>query len=390
MSYLKQLKKYPIIAGFFLFLAVMCIVDLFIPDKAVSEFENRELAQNPAFSVQKLFNNEWTQEYGEYVRDQFVLRDEWVSMYGALEMAQGKLEDGGVWFADDGYLIAKNDSWSETQQRLFPANVNAVAQLAGAFPGKVQAMLIPSPANILSDKLPQFWQPHQIDENARLDEAFATLQAAGAGVIDLRGSFTAADQAGEQVYYRTDHHWTTDGGARIAYQAYCEAVGLVYTLPDESLRVDVPGFYGTNYAKTKRPGIQADILTYYNLPNTMSIEVTDGKGGFITQTGQPIMNDEALQPMDKYAAFLHGNNRYTSISGNGEGRVLVFKDSYGNSFVPYLVENYAQVDVIDLRSWPSGESILEFVEAGAYDDILVLYSFAAFSEDAEVATKLNR
>ncbi|MGD9559631.1 MAG: DHHW family protein [Oscillospiraceae bacterium] len=373
---LKTLLRYPLILLFFGFLFLFTLVDFLKPSQEFSELENRRLLQAPTFNLTSLVNNEWTLDYGEYIREQFIFRDGWILTQSALEVAQGKLEHGGAWYAKDDYQIAKNSIFSPAQARILPINTQSVAELAQRHEGKVQVMVVPSPANVLADKLR--WGPPQMDENTLLDTLFAELSAAGANGIDLREAFIQADAAGQQVYYRTDHHWTTTGGALLAYQALCEATGKTPTVPSDALLVDVEGFLGTNYAKTLRPFTRPDTLRYYDLPNPMTIYKPQTDGG-LSEQQTDIMDKSQLDKFDKYAAFLHGNNGYSVIEGNGEGSILVIKDSYGNCFVPYLVESYAQVGVIDLRDWVAG--IDSVIEQDGYDDILVLYSFPSFTED---------
>lgn len=375
MSVLKEAKKYPIIILFFAVLAIFTIIDFVKPTKEMSEIENRRLTQAPAFTWSSFTENKWTMQYGEFVRDQFVLRDGWMQMHSLFEAAQGKLESGGVWLAQNHYQIASNTGWSTTQKERFPRNTQVVGQLAGRFPGKVYAMVVPSPAGMMSNLLR--YNPPQVDEDALMDELYASMQAAGVHTVDLRESYRQALAGGQQVYYRTDHHWTTDGGARMAYEAYCEATGRRPLLPNAALRTEVPNFLGTNYSKTLWPGTLADTLVYYDLPNAMRVYKLETSGG-TTQTDTTLMDKAKLDSYDKYAAFLQGNNGYSVIQGNGTGSILVIKDSYGNSFVPYLVESYATIGVIDLRAWgPVDDTIRE----GNYDEILVLYSFASFTED---------
>ncbi|MDL2295153.1 hypothetical protein LJC60_11165, partial [Ruminococcaceae bacterium OttesenSCG-928-D13] len=107
METIKGAFKYPVIILFFAILAALSVADMMTPTKAVSELENRPLTQAPAFSATALFNNEWTYQYGEYTRDQFIGRDSWISAQSGLEIALGKLEANGVWYAKDGYQIAK-------------------------------------------------------------------------------------------------------------------------------------------------------------------------------------------------------------------------------------------------------------------------------------------
>ncbi|MEG1932465.1 MAG: DHHW family protein, partial [Pygmaiobacter sp.] len=93
-----------------------------------------------------------------------------------------------------------------------------------------------------------------------------------------------------------------------------------------------------------------------------------------------------LDTRDKYAMFLHGNNAFSRIEGRGEGKILVIKDSYANCFVPFLTEDYAQVDVIDLRSFKA--SVDRVMEENVYDNVLILYNFQSYHEDQNIV-KLN-
>ena len=145
----------------------------------------------------------------------------------------------------------------------------------------------------------------------------------------------------------------------------------------------VDGFYGTNYSRARKPGIQPDTITYYDLPNTLSVE--DNAGGEVTWETGPMYEYSDFETRDKYRAFLRGNNAYSVLEGNGEGSILVVKDSYANSFIPYLVENYAQIGIVDLRY--TVEKVDSFIQRGGYDKVLVLYSFSTFAEDTNFASR---
>ncbi len=379
---ISQLCKFPLIFLFFGFILLFTFADILTPDREMSEMENRTLTQSPPFSLASFSSNEWTREFGEYTKDQFLGRDFWISMQSFVETVQGKLENGGVWFAKDDYLIAKNSTFSDTQQNTFNLNTEAVSTLAAELPGKVNVMLVPSPANILQDNLR--YDPPQVDENALLDTAFSQMEQSGAKVIDLRPLFLQEQADGNALYYRTDHHWTTTGGALQAYLHFCETLGMTPTLPDENLLRTVPDFYGTNYARARRFGTQPDILDYYDLSN--HLVVYRPEGDTLTAETGPVMDSTQLETYDKYAAFLRGNNGYSVLEGSGEGSILVVKDSYGNSFIPYLAENYETIGIIDLRSW---FEVKQTFAEGNYDEILVLYSFDNFSTDPNVVRMLR-
>lgn len=386
----KQLPHFPIIILFFGFLAIFVLADVFTPDQKTSEMENRKLTQKPDFSLASgikesntivenydAFADEWSRwagAYGEYAKDQMLFRDGWISTESFLESAQGKLENNGVWFAKDDYLIAKNEVFTQLQQNNLPVNTQAVCELAERHEGKVTTMIIPSPANILSDKLR--WNPPQVDENTMLDQLFANFDEAGATVVDLRDSFKAHEN--DDVYYHTDHHWTTPGGAFLAYEAYCESQGIAAVKPPEELLKVVPGFLGTNYSKSKHFGTEPEPLYYYDFPNQLTVYSYQNDDSILEEPG-PLMDTSKFEEYDKYAAFLRGNNGYSVLEGNGKGSILVIKDSYGNSFVPYLIENYETIGIIDLRAW---FDVDQTIKEGNYDNLLVLYSFESFTSDA--------
>ena len=104
--------------------------------------------------------------------------------------------------------------------------------------------------------------------------------------------------------------------------------------------------------------------------------------GFSPDADFPLINTEKFATRDKYAAFLDGNNGYSTIEGDGEGSILVIKDSYANSFVPYLTANYAKIGVVDLRNFSYG--LDSTIEAEGYDEVLVLYNFQTFIADKRV------
>lgn len=111
----------------------------------------------------------------------------------------------------------------------------------------------------------------------------------------------------------------------------------------------------------------------------MTIYNVVGEAQFEAERTENLINTEKFDTRDKYAAFLDGNNGYSVIEGNGTGSILVVKDSYANSFVPYLTENYAKIGVIDFRNFRYG--LDSTIEKEGYDQILILYNFQTFIAD---------
>ena len=93
---------------------------------------------------------------------------------------------------------------------------------------------------------------------------------------------------------------------------------------------------------------------------------------------------EYLKTNDKYCVFLGRNQAYMNIKTNvrNDKKILVIKDSYANSFVPFLTQNYSEISVIDLRYVKN--SIKDFANPNDYDQVLFLYNASTFSTDQNV------
>ena len=140
-------------------------------------------------------------------------------------------------------------------------------------------------------------------------------------------------------------------------------------------------FYGTYYSKAKLYNAVPDTITWYDLPvEEISI---DG------QSYDSMYDTSKLAVRDKYAAFLWGNHGLTKIVSNSNAenptRVLVIKDSYGNSFAPFLTQNYDEVWVVDLRHVFSLSAVLEQAGAEPFDDVLLMYNCLNFMQDTNLA-----
>lgn len=376
---LQKLKSAPLAICFFAFLFAFMILDMSWPKRERSELENRTLEQIPDFSWTSLFKNEWTKKYDSYVKDQVVFRDQWIDLRGRVEYLQAKTENNEIIFGNSPngtmmftkfYSLGKNES-------TYLANAKAVEQFAQRHSGKVSFLLSPSASVVYKDNLP-IGVP-LADENSYLDEIFSITQSSAQN-IDLRQVFD--QHKDEYIFYRTDHHWTTYG-AYLAYEEFCRLQGLTPFDLSAHQAVEIPDFYGTSYSRSRLWNTVPDVLTYYPLDNPMTIEVT-GELKDTSSFNGDIYNTSALTTRDKYSAFLWGNNGYSTIEGNGTGSILVVKDSYGNSFAPFLTANYEKIGIIDLRYWPSNLEEL----AEEYDHILILHNFQSFYQDNGIR-KLN-
>lgn len=369
-----ELKKYPLLVLFFVLLFGFMFLDMAWPKRAYSDLERRDLAQVPDFSLTKLFENVWTSEYDKYTKDQVAGRDMWLRLQSRSEsLVFQKEEIGGALLGDDEMLFTQTLALKPTEERILKGNIQQTSLFAMRYPGQVTLMLTPSASTIYPDLLPA--NAPMLDENALLDTIFEMHE--GTNCIDLRETFGAAAED-TQLYYKTDHHWTTDGGAYLAYQEYCRSLGLTPMEVSEEDFKHVEDFWGTTYSKCLRWDQTPDTIAYLDIPNQLTVWQTNAVG----EPSEPkftsgLYEMEKAETADKYAMFLYGNQGYTTIEGNSEGRVLVVKDSYANSFVPYLTANYAEICMVDPRSYRN--SIDALMQREQFDQVLLLFSFQTYS-----------
>ncbi len=368
-----------ILTGVFLALIFgITIAGFFSPVREHSESENRALAQKPKFTLTSLFakneKEKFTRKYEDYLTDQFIGRDSWIGLKTRTERLIGKKDINGVYFADDGYLITRTDADTVDGEHA-EKNIGRLAAFVQKYTeqlgeGRVHAMLVPTAADILKDKLPAYTSEY--DQAALLDRVSGLL---GDSFIPVRDILL--EHGDEYLFYRTDHHWTALG-AYYAYRAWAQALGMSPRgQEDYSVSTGSDGFYGTLYSKVNLP-MRADTVTLYDDQKAYRVEYDmDGK------PRNSLFSMGRLKEKDKYMVYLDGNHAMAHIRQQGSERngkkLLVIKDSYAHTFVPFLAQDYDEVIMIDFRY--SKMPVSQLVESYNITDILLLYNATNFVQD---------
>ena len=356
-----------IITSFFcLLLALSALAGLIMPDRYYSEREKRTLTQKPQFTMAAFLSGKFGDELEDYLTDQVPLRDGWVTMKTYLELAVGKRESGGVYLCKDQYLMDKLTSYSKKQ---LTANAAALADLQKKLAAEgiaVKTILVPMAAQVLTDKLPAY---------APVADYAAIRQVLTDAGVDWADVFSAlAAHSGESIYYRTDHHWTSLG----AYYAYCAWRGIEPVAGEWTQEVLCDDFRGTTWNKVPLPTVPAEEITAWY--RHASRRVSYNNGQYETDS---MYERKYLDGSDQYAVFLNSNQAQTVIEGSGKsGKLLLIKDSYGNTFAQFPVEDYAEVHVIDLRFFKG--DVVEYAKENSITDTLVLYGTQNFVKDTNL------
>ena len=385
---IKALLRYPCLVLFFGFIVLFSLADCLTADRDTSELENRQLAKKPTLTSQNLLAQEEKQKfsylYETYVNDQFLGRDGWISLKSRAEDVLLKQENNSIVYGENGSMYQKFFTLNEEQ---FDKNTAAIAEFMARYPGLVTAMVVPS-ADRISPEAPNAPFVNEAPYMEKLDQAFSQ----NGSFVDLTDLFLAHND--QLLYYRTDHHWTTEG-AFLAYQAYMQQIGRTPAFdPSDHTLTKVEDFYGTLYSKSKLYSAKPDTLSYYSdLENRLVIcqgaTKTDREAAAaagLSDLDVTLYDLAKLSTRDKYAMFLYSNNAFSQLYGEGSGKILVIKDSYANCFVPFLTADYERIDVVDLRSLNA--SMDTILAENNYDQVLILYNFQSYAEDTNLV-KLN-
>ncbi len=188
----------------------------------------------------------------------------------------------------------------------------------------------------------------------------------------------------EYIYFRTDHHWTADG-AYYAYEAFCEAAGMTPIPREEREEKDFEGFIGSFYKETNEDEKLAEtpdtVRAYEPVGEDVSLTYTTSDGA--VYDWKVIWDVENYDASLKYCTFIAGDNPYTVIRNDGLAedapRCIVVKESFGNAMVPYLVDHYARIYVVDYRYWAG--SVRELADEVQADDIIFMNNLSMTRSD---------
>ena len=345
-----------------------------------SPVEKRELQTRPEISITKVLDGRFQKKYESYLRDQFPGRDHWVSFQTDMELFMGKNEIHNVYIGKNHYLLEHY-----TEKEFDPQQISKNLQALEKFVGKtkqnadVHVMMVPTKSWILREKLPAF-APHYKEQ--RFYDALQQKLEKEDVLISVEPVLDAHKE--EEIYYRTDHHWTTLG-AWYAYEQYTKAVGgdLQRAQGKKKFRCISKDFYGTTYAKINYAR-QADKIEIYEPADKLRVVYNMGE-----KKTKTLYDFSFLKTADQYSVFTGGNQAVLEITGgikNGK-TLLLIKDSFANSILPFLAEDYEKLVVVDLRQLNvSGDRLLEMFSP---TDILILYNSAQFAQDKEFEIKCN-
>lgn len=356
------------------FIGVMVLLNVMSPKRVFSESENRNLEQMPKFSFNELINGKFTSNYEKYIADQFAFRDFFIGIKSTIEKAINKKESNDVYLCKDGYLI---QSFVKPTDKDFKDRIDAINTFALKNPTvNKYIMVVPNSVKILEDKLPKYAPVD--DETVYMDKIKASIDKS----VKYLDTYEALySKKNEYIFYKLDHHWTTKG-AFYVYEAIGKSMG--FTPKDENFfdkKIVTKDFFGSLYSKGGFRDMEPDSIELYapQKEEPLKVEYLEEN-----KTANSIYDMSALDKKDKYTVFLEGNHPLLKIANEAapKKKLLIIKDSYANSFVPFLTEHYSEIYMVDPRYY--SDDISEIVKTNKIDDVLILYNVNTFFEDASI------
>lgn len=378
---MKKAQKWALILPFAAVLFGAAALSILSPKKTFSENENRALAQLPKASLKTVLNGDFESDYEDYLSDQFLFRDAWIGLKTQVERAIGKKEINGVYFAGDDYLIESHSGTFAAEQ----AEKNAeflksfLEKYKETFSdGQMSVIIAPNAVEVLSDLLPMY-APKSGEK-----EYLTKLQELVPEGTWFDAESVLENHLGDQLFYRTDHHWTTQA-AFYVYEAWAKKIGLSpLSLSDYTRETLTESFQGTIASKIGTTDIMDSIWRYVP-EKEISYQVVYNQEA----DGQTDLYDlEKLEGKDKYAVFFGGNQAVVQLKteADSERKLLILKDSYANCFAPFAIHDFSEVTMVDIRYFRS--SLEEYIREEGFTDLLFLYNASGFAEDTSLQNLL--
>ena len=373
-----------IIIVFIGFFVLISGASLIIKDREFSPNENRYLAETPELSWDNILSGKFQDGLEDYLRDQVCFRDGWITVKTGIQKACGDTDIGGAYVGKDGYDFEKITP-EDVDEKQVDRNIKAVEDyfmMASETidKQKLSFLLVPTSGLVMQEKLPK--NARLFDQAKYIDQVQKAMK--DYNFVDVRD--TLMDHNDEYIYYKTDHHWTS-AGACLAYDVWSERTGGEAETEDGLVKNVVSDkFRGSLYSKILDADSAYDEIWTYGLQKD---DAFGSKDCTVTidekQQLDSIYDDEMLQKKDKYAYFLSGNygqvhiqNQKAASKAKGKN-ILIIKDSFANSFVPFVTQDYENIYMVDLRYYNGDMN--SFLQEHNITDVLVLYNISNFISD---------
>ena len=361
---------------FIIVLFLVLIVNVIVPDKEKSELENRTLESRPRFNLTTVLSGDFMEQWEKYLSDQFAGRNTWRRVKVGLDRLGGAKMENNIYIGKGGQLMENIEVPDEDQ---LDANMTAIQNFAQTYEDiPVTMMLVPDAACILTDRLPAF---AEVEDQRQMFSMAERKLGDSVNWIDTVSILNK--HKSEKLYYKTDHHWTTQG-AFYVFQDAAQTFGIEGDVSDDFVSYTVTDSFNGVLAASSGVGLDERELIDIYVP-------TEGDDDVIVdyvdegRKTTSLYDSSKLDTRDKYGVFLGGNTSVIDIKtvSTSQKRLLIVKDSFADCFIPFLAPYYREIVVVDPRYY-SG-TMDEIMDTYRITDALILYSGNTFFTDNNIS-----
>ena len=360
---------------FILILFLVMIVNLIVPDREESEMENRALESRPSFNMTTIMTGDFMEQWESYLSDQFVGRNMWRSIKVGLDRLGGGRMENNIFIGKSGQLMENIEVPEEDQLNDNLAAIENFLQTYEDIP--VTMMLVPDAACILSDSFPAF---AQVEDQRQMFSMVERELGDSVNWIDAVSILN--NHRSEKLYYKTDHHWTTQG-AFYVFQEAAKTLGIEGDVSDNFVSYTVTDSFNGVLASSSGVGLdeKEEIDIYVPTGGDDDVVVNYVDEGRKTTS---LYDSSKLETRDKYGVFLGGNTSVIDIRtvSTSQKRLLLVKDSFADCFIPFLAPYYREIVVVD-PGYYSG-TMSDIMDSYRISDIMILYSGNTFFTDNNI------
>lgn len=334
------------------------------PADAVSLTERRPLEQFPVCNKTTLLNGSFMNKFETYTLDQFPLRDQFRSVKAIVNNYVFLQRDNNGIYMADGFM-------SELD---YPLNEKAIQQAIRKFNTIYDTYLKNTQVQvyhtIIPDKNYFLAKPNgylTLDYDALCTKMQTGLEEMQ--YIDIFPLLSIDD------YYHTDTHWRQDSILDVA-ETLAHAMGTdIHT--EYTVQILEHPFYGVYYGQMGLP-VDADVIRYITNDTLEQCIVQDHQN----QVSIPVYDMEKATSRDPYELFLGGSLSVITMenpNAKTDKELVIFRDSFGSSIAPLLIEGYAKITLLDIRYLH--QSIIENYVTFDNQDVLFLHSTSVLNNE---------
>ena len=335
----EKIKNIILICAMSLLLLSLSLGLAFLPKETFSTSERRTLAKMPEVSLDSFLRGKFVSGFEDYTLDHFPMRDGFRTLKAINEnFVFAKMDNGGLYLSD-GYISKLEYPLDEEMIKYASDKFVAVKdKYLSESGGNVYMSVVPDKNMFLAEKSGHL----SLDYDMLTKILRSGTDGQGIEYIDIYQLLDAGD------YYRTDTHWRqekiTDVADKLLSEMGAERTGAKYT----ERELDTP-FYGVYYGQAAIP-VKPDRIKYLesDILSDCTVDVLGATGNGV----KSVYNMEKAGGKDPYEMFLSGAQSIITIENphfEGEKKLVVFRDSFGSSLAPLLIEGYSKITLVDIR-----------------------------------------